>query len=112
MATWEWGACARAMPIDTAVAAMISETASAMVANNSTPARRRLANVFWEIGDTKPTGTVSSVMTVILVAIFGESIAPNQLWPKRFCVAANIAPDLGEAIEEERQFREFWLMKD
>jgi hypothetical protein len=50
-------------------------------------------------------------MTVILVAIFGESIAPNQLWPKRFCVAGNIAPDLGEAIEEERQFREFWLMK-
>jgi hypothetical protein len=50
-------------------------------------------------------------MAVILVASFGECVVPNQFWPNRFCVAGKIAPDLGKAIEEERQFRVFWLMK-
>jgi hypothetical protein len=51
------------------------------------------------------------LVAILLVAICGESIAPNQFWPNRFCVAGKVAPNLGEAIEEERRFREFWLMK-
>jgi hypothetical protein len=62
------------MPIDTAVAATTSETASATVANNSTPALRRFDNFFSVIGDAKPTVPVSSVMVVILVASLGESV--------------------------------------
>jgi len=55
-------------------------------------------------------------MAVILAAILArgdlcESIAPNQFWPNRVCDPGKIAPDFGEAIGEERQFREFWLMK-
>ena len=61
-------ACARAMPIDTAVAATSSETASASVANISTPARRRLANVFSSMGDAKPAFPVSSVIDVSSLA--------------------------------------------
>jgi hypothetical protein len=52
------------MPIDTAVAATISETASAKVAINSIPSRRRRDDVFSETGDAKPTIPVSSVMVV------------------------------------------------
>jgi len=95
---------ARAMPIDTAVAATSSETASASVANISTPARRRLAHVFSAMGDAKPAVPVSSVMIVVLVSIFGESV----------CLAANcrqrrarVRPDFVEAVEEGRRFRDF-----
>jgi hypothetical protein len=56
--------CARATPNDTAVAAMISEIASASVAINSTPVVRFLDNDFSETGDAKPTFPVSAVMMV------------------------------------------------
>jgi hypothetical protein len=56
--------CARATPNDTAVAATISEKASASVAINSTPAVRFLDNDFSEMEDAKPTFPVSSVMVV------------------------------------------------
>src|SRR5579863_5085449 len=79
-------ACARAMPIDTAVAATSSDSASASVAKSSTPARRRLANVFSEIGEVKPAIPVSSVIAVVL----RESV---------LC-CCKIAPDLGDAVEE------------
>ena len=71
------------MPIDTAVAAIIKEIARATVANNSMPARRRLAEAFSEVGEAKPIFPVSPVMIVILVAVlftrhmtcrFGESV--------------------------------------
>jgi hypothetical protein len=55
--------CARATPNDTAVAATISETASASVAINSTPRVRFFDNTFSEMGDAKPTFPVSAVMT-------------------------------------------------
>jgi hypothetical protein len=59
--------CARATPNDTAVAAMISETASATVAISSTPRVRFLDNTFSEMGDAKPTFPVSSVMTRLVL---------------------------------------------
>src|SRR5471030_1821858 len=62
----EWGGWARAMPIDTAVAAMTSEMASATVAISSMPAFCRFENVRSEIGDTKPTFSVSGAMVVTL----------------------------------------------
>jgi hypothetical protein len=54
--------CARATPKDTAVAATISEMASASVAINSTPRVRFFDNAFSEMGDAKPTFPVSVVM--------------------------------------------------
>jgi hypothetical protein len=54
--------CARATPNDTAVAAMISEMASASVAISSTPRVRFFDNAFSEMGDAKPTFPVSVVM--------------------------------------------------
>ena len=54
---------ARATPNDTAVAAMISEMASASVATSSTPSIRFFDNTVLEMGDAKPTFPVSSVMT-------------------------------------------------
>src|SRR6202023_1946627 len=59
-------ACARAMPIDTAVTAMIRQTTSAMVAINSTPTMRHRVILFVETGDAEPTFPVSSVMILIL----------------------------------------------
>src|SRR5580704_6422060 len=59
-------ACARAMPIDTAVAARIRQTTSAKVANNSTPRMRHRVILFVETGDAKPAFPVSSVMILIL----------------------------------------------
>jgi hypothetical protein len=54
------------MPIDTAVAAIASEIASAIVANSSTPARRRFA--FALSAEVKPTCPFSAVIGVILAA--------------------------------------------
>jgi hypothetical protein len=54
---------ARATPNETAVAATISEMASASVATSSTPRVRFFDNTFSEMGDAKPTFPVSSVMT-------------------------------------------------
>src|ERR1700692_3063513 len=59
-------ACARATPIDTAVAATISEMTSAKVAISSTAARRRLANRCSEIGEVKPTSPVRRLIVGIL----------------------------------------------
>jgi hypothetical protein len=73
-------ACARAMPIDTAVAAITSETASATVANSSMPTRR-LENLFSITGDAKPTFPVSSV----ILGILRESV----------CMLARIAAEAG-----------------
>jgi hypothetical protein len=56
------------MPIDTAVAAIASEIASAIVANSSTPARRRFAFALSAIGEVKPTCPFSAVIGVILAA--------------------------------------------
>jgi hypothetical protein len=83
-------ACARAMPIDTAVAATISETASANVAINSIPSLRRRDNVLSETGDAKPTIPVSAVMVVHPC----RELWRISLWCR------NVAPDLGEAVEE------------
>jgi hypothetical protein len=58
--TADW---ARATPNDTAVAATISETASASVATSSTPRVRFFDDTFSEMGDAKPTFPVSAVMT-------------------------------------------------
>ena len=80
--------CARATPNDTAVAATISEKASASVAINSTPAVRFLDNDFSETGDAKPTFPVSAVMMVWSFA--------NQ----KMLRCPNIASDLGEAVDE------------
>jgi len=77
------------MPIDTAVAAMMSDIASAKVASNSTPAWRRLENLFSVLGDAKPTIPVSSVMAIILV------VKCRITWRER-----NVAPDLGGAVEK------------
>jgi hypothetical protein len=79
--------CARATPNDTAVAATISETASASVAISSTPRVRFFDNAFSEMGDAKPTFPVSSVMARLSFA--------NQ-----FVCCRNVAPDLGEAVDE------------
>lgn len=54
--------CARATPNDTAVAAAISEKASASVAINSTPVVRFLDNDFSAMGEAKPTFPVSADM--------------------------------------------------
>jgi hypothetical protein len=80
--------CARATPNDTAVAAMISEMASASVAISSTPRVRFFDNAFSEMGDAKPTFPVSSVMARFILR---ESVC---------YVVCNIAPDLGEAVDE------------
>jgi hypothetical protein len=79
--------CARATPNDTAVAAMISEMASASVAISSTPRVRFFDNAFSEMGDAKPTFPVSSVMARLSFA--------NQ-----FVCCRNVAQDLGEAVDE------------
>src|SRR6202035_5535524 len=68
---WSWrpilaNAWERAMPIDTAVTAMIRHTTSAMVAISSTPTMRHRVILFVETADAKPTFPVSSVMIVIL----------------------------------------------
>jgi hypothetical protein len=80
--------CARATPNDTAVAAMISETASASVAASSTPSIRFFDNTVFEMGDAKPTFPVSAVMTRFVLR---ESLC---------YVVRNIAPDLGEPVDE------------
>jgi hypothetical protein len=79
---------ARATPNDTAVAAMIRETASASVAISSTPRVRFFDNTFSEMGDAKPTFPVSSVMTRFVLR---ESLC---------CVVRNVAPDLGKPVDE------------
>jgi hypothetical protein len=56
--------CARATPNDTAVAAAISDNASASVAINSTPTVRFLDNDFSKLGEAKPTCPVSALMVV------------------------------------------------
>jgi hypothetical protein len=76
--------CARATPNETAVAATISEKASASVAINSTPVVRFLDNDFSEMGDAKPTFPVSAVMIVSsfanqCVVLFRTS---RQTWAK------------------------------
>jgi hypothetical protein len=74
------GACARATPIDTAVAAMTSEIASATVANSAMPQRRQ-AKVAWAMGDAKPTFKVNSVMANSVMAMASLAIRveyPNQ----------------------------------
>jgi len=67
------------MPIETAVAATTSETASASVAISSTPAFCRFENLRSVIGDTKPTFPVSGVMAVILreSILHGQKIASD-----------------------------------
>jgi hypothetical protein len=92
------------MPIDTAVAATAKETASATVANSSTPARRRLANDFSKPGETKPIFPESEVMIVILIAASSPNAARGEsvfalLEDSRW----NPAPgrrNYGEAFEE------------
>jgi hypothetical protein len=66
---------------------MISETASANVAISSTPSVRFFDNAFSEMGDAKPTFPVSVVMARL-------SFANQFVWCR------NIAPDLGEAVDE------------
>jgi hypothetical protein len=101
------------MPIETAVAAIMSEIASATVAINSMPALRRRDIVRPVIRGAKPGLPVSSAIVVFLVAIFGQ----RRVWnwrANRFGVVARsranpapVRPDFGEAIEEQRPFRGF-----
>ncbi|HXQ84674.1 MAG TPA: hypothetical protein VN769_11475, partial [Xanthobacteraceae bacterium] len=72
--------------------AMMSDIASAKVASNSTPAWRRLENLFSVLGDAKPTIPVSSVMAIILVILV---VKCRITWRQR-----NVAPDLGGAVEK------------
>jgi hypothetical protein len=76
--------CARATPNDTAVAATISEIASATVAISSTPAVRFLDNDFSETGDAKPTFPVSAVMMVSSFANrwVALSVISHRTWAK------------------------------
>src|ERR1700722_16671893 len=102
------------MPIDTAVAAMTSEMASATVAISSTPACRRLKNFCSVIGDAKPTLPVSSAMVVILRESVGRISPDESGLANQYClvaispwIPAPVRPDFGEAIDEERRFRDF-----
>jgi hypothetical protein len=76
--------CARATPNDTAVAATISEMASASVAISSTPRVRFFDNAFSEMGDAKPTFPVSSVMARLSFAnqFAMLSAMSHQTWAK------------------------------
>jgi hypothetical protein len=106
------GACALAMPIDTAVAAIAREIASATVANNSTPARRRFTFILSEVGEVNPTCPFSAVIIVILAACSRalqqarESVVSCCF--KDCCeMPAPHRPDFGEVFEEKRQIRDF-----
>jgi hypothetical protein len=93
------------MPIDTAVAATTSETASATVANSAMP-QRRLAKVAWAMGDAKPTFKVSSVMANSVMAMASLAIRvehPNQSLHCRKKSHEN----LGRAFEEQRRLCDF-----
>jgi hypothetical protein len=99
------------MPIDTAVAAMISEIASAAVASSSTRIVCLRENFRAVAGEVKPIVPVSSVMAVILGgAIRLRRSATNQLFDppqKSRRMQASGRPDLGEAVEKQRRFRDF-----
>jgi hypothetical protein len=81
------------LPSDTAVAATTSETVNAIVAISSIAMARRLDTEFSARG-VKPGLPLNSVISVILDDLSGR---------------ATIAADFGEAIEEARRFRGFWL---
>ena len=89
-----WSVWARAMPIDTAVAATTSETASASVANSSTP-RRRLDIFRPASGDAKPMHPFNSLLWSAYTAVV--TFLPSRI---SRLVAATVAADLGEAVEE------------
>jgi hypothetical protein len=88
------------MPIDTAVNATTSESASATVANSSTPARRRFAFAFSAIGEVKPTFPFSAVIVVILESVFaGPAVRrANQLFRVGFRNAAKCRRCIGRTL--------------
>jgi hypothetical protein len=92
------------MPIDTAVAAIIKQIASATVANSSMPARRRLAKFFSEVGEAKPMFPVNPVMVVILVAVlFAKRVVGESVFALLSESRGKPAParrNLGEAFEK------------
>jgi hypothetical protein len=91
------GAPARANPIDTAVAAIKVESASAIVAISCTSAPARC----WRAGAQARRRRTPGYLDI--------SISANQLAngvQKSRAMPAGVRPDWGEAIEEWRRFRE------